>query len=574
MRAVGGWGWVLGLALVTAQGGVFNLDDTGQPLRWDLVGLPSFVPTNVVNRQTRAVRFFLASDAYSVTNRQAELDAVRASFGQWQSPPGTLLRFEDAGLVSPGVDINTSDHTNLVFWAKNSTLINGGLDDLSGTLGYAYYSFRDGTLLEADIVLNGHDFSWFTDPAHPVKGSYLVEAVALHEIGHFIGLDHSPIGGATLFPRGGTGLTSQAGLAADEVSALLYLYPLPGRLQTLGVLQGSVTLNGQAVFGAVVVAEDSHGNVQAGTLTQPDGTYSMPALPPGQYQVRVTPLDDPGSDPLISRYDFAPVYWDATSTFLPSPATLSTVGAGLTATCNVAVDAGQPAFHISRLRVPSNDIYSWTIINSPISLPLGATQWTVGAYSTDFPSSQITLELTGDGLTVGSSSLNGSLVTALVSMATNATPGLRSLSVRHGQSVAWANGFLEIMPPFPDFNFDGLDDNFQRAYFSPFTRPEAAPDADPDGDGFNNRAEFLAGTNPTNATSFLRIEGVSWTHSGLVWNWRTLPGKHFQVWTRTDLKTDAWQPLGPAVTATNTLAQFAAPASANIIRFYRLEAIP
>jgi hypothetical protein len=73
----------------------------GNPKHWELLNPSSFVDENVVNRTTKAVRYFLASDAYSIGNAAAELNALRASFAQWQAISGTHLKFEDAGTVPP-----------------------------------------------------------------------------------------------------------------------------------------------------------------------------------------------------------------------------------------------------------------------------------------------------------------------------------------------------------------------------------------------------------------------------------------------------------------------------------------
>ena len=74
---------------------------TGPSLFWNLTNPPVSISTNVVNPGTRAIRFFLASDAYSPTNKTNELNAIRASFAQWQSIPGSIIKFEEAGLVPP-----------------------------------------------------------------------------------------------------------------------------------------------------------------------------------------------------------------------------------------------------------------------------------------------------------------------------------------------------------------------------------------------------------------------------------------------------------------------------------------
>src|SRR5205814_6476410 len=129
-----------------------------------------------------------------------ELNAVRASFAQWQSIPGTTLRFEDAGLLPPGIELNPSDHTNIVYWAKTTTFLSHSTvrNSISGLSGYTELSIAgDNTILGSDTVLNGVEYSWFTDFNNTASVGRFVESVVLHEIGHAIGLDHSPVGAAT-----------------------------------------------------------------------------------------------------------------------------------------------------------------------------------------------------------------------------------------------------------------------------------------------------------------------------------------------------------------------------------------
>src|SRR5262245_27161053 len=213
----------LGLALLVACGShgrafVVELNSSGAPLRWHLDPPDPDVHRNLVNRVSKAVRFFLAADAFWTTNTAAELNAVRAAFGQWQSIPGTILKFEDAGLVSPGVDVNTSDNRNVVFWAKNSTIVNGGHDNISGLLGATFNDFfEDNTQIEADIVFNGVQYNWSADFSSADTGKQFIESTAAHEIGHFVGLNHSPVGGATMLFRSQGGVNVQAGLSSDEI---------------------------------------------------------------------------------------------------------------------------------------------------------------------------------------------------------------------------------------------------------------------------------------------------------------------------------------------------------------------
>jgi hypothetical protein len=120
----------------------------------------------------------------------------------------------------------------------------------------------------------------------------------------------------------------------------------------------------------------------------------------------------------------------------------------------------------------------------------------------------------------------------------------------------------------------GLDDAFQRTYFALFTSAQAGPTADPDGDGMNNSGEYVAGTNPTNAASVLKMLVLTNALSGTTVRWQSVVGKRYQVFSRTNLTTAAWQSIGALVTATNTTAQYFDATATNAMRYYRVQVLP
>jgi pectin methylesterase-like acyl-CoA thioesterase len=66
---------------------------------------------------------------------------------------------------------------------------------------------------------------------------------------------------------------------------------------------------------------------------------------------------------------------------------------------------------------------------------------------------------------------------------------------------------------------------WQQQYFGCTLCPEAAADADPDGDGLTNDAEFLAGTDPTNSASGLLIISTEKQGNDVAITWTTAGGR-------------------------------------------------
>jgi hypothetical protein len=571
-------------SIATSHAFVSYINPAGNVLRWNLVSPNPAVHTNVLNRSTKAIRYFVASDLYSQANRTNELNAVRACFGQWQAVPGTILKFEEGGFVGPGVDIRR-DNTNVIFWAKTSTLINGGTDDIHGLRGYTVTLFTpDNTILEADTVLNGVEFNWFTDFNDIDRVDAFLESALLHEIGHFIGLDHSPVGGATV-TQGGYGIDTEVGLSSDEIAAVRALYPQPSITATLGHLRGRVLMNGAGVFGAMVTAENEAGNAVAGTISRVNGSYELLAVPPGNYRIRASPLDPSSFDDVSSLMrgrDIAGDYDSVMTAFLPATNIAINLNTGVTNVLDLTVLAGNPPFRISAISHPTDLLELDTVRRFAGTIRLGQNNLFVGVSSTSLPTSGATLTVTGDGLTLGQPIFKPNrfaggqnFIVVPISVAANATPGLRSFIVQQGNNLAYANGYLEILPVVPDYNFDGFDDRFQRQYFPVFTAPDAAPDADADRDGFSNRFESETGSDPTNALSVrFRIVNVTLSSSGSLVSSQTAPGKRFQLFSRSALGPGSWQPVGSPVVASNSLTFFFDPKAANQMLFYRVQQLP
>lgn len=102
---------------------------------------------------------------------------------------------------------------------------------------------------------------------------------------------------------------------------------------------------------------------------------------------------------------------------------------------------------------------------------------------------------------------------------------------------------VEISTWGEDANGDGLPDDWQTLYFGESQENWPSVSTDSDGDGVSDRNEFLAGTNPRNASSIFSAK-VSLGNSGNQFAWATQPGFVYQVQRSADLKN--WQDLGGA----------------------------
>jgi subtilisin family serine protease len=87
-----------------------------------------------------------------------------------------------------------------------------------------------------------------------------------------------------------------------------------------------------------------------------------------------------------------------------------------------------------------------------------------------------------------------------------------------------------------DTDTNGLPDWWELQYFNHLTG--TVPNADADHDGMNNLAEWLAGTNPTNASSCLRLMALpSNNTNAFVMSWPSVAGKYYRLERATNLLT-------------------------------------
>jgi hypothetical protein len=154
------------------------------------------------NRVTRPVRVYL-NRGRAANFQPAFLDVIRAAFREWEE--AVPVKFDASG-DSASAEVQ-------VFWKVQFDMDRTGQTDLSW----------DG---EGHIQAGVVTLATF-DPEGQPMGVEEVRIVALHEIGHLIGLDHSTDSGDVMFP-----VASARGLSRRDVETARLLYRLaPGSLR-------------------------------------------------------------------------------------------------------------------------------------------------------------------------------------------------------------------------------------------------------------------------------------------------------------------------------------------------------
>ena len=78
------------------------------------------------------------------------------------------------------------------------------------------------SIVDADIVTNTA-FDWTTE-GQGCSGEFFIEGVQVHEIGHGLGLGHTNVAGATMYPSVAACDNGPATIEADDIAGILALY--------------------------------------------------------------------------------------------------------------------------------------------------------------------------------------------------------------------------------------------------------------------------------------------------------------------------------------------------------------
>jgi hypothetical protein len=264
---------------------------TQTPLKWDA---------------TRVRWFARDLGAAGVTPTQFQT-ALASAFGTWEAVPTASIAFQFVGFTS-AVPFEDDGISVLGFEAEPE------LDRVLGATTFVV-DVLTGEIVESDVFFNSV-FVWSTAAAGETA-RFDLQSVAVHEIGHLVGLGHSALGETEILPEGGRrvlasgavmfpislgrGSIADRTLQPDDIAGVSDLYPDGGFEDSTGALSGRVLKNGAGVIGAHVVAfNPATGTLVGGFSLGQGGAFQIAGLAPGAHVIRVEPLDDADLDSFFS----------------------------------------------------------------------------------------------------------------------------------------------------------------------------------------------------------------------------------------------------------------------------------
>lgn len=243
------------------------------------------------------VRYFVTNrDVPGVTAPQLQ-QAVSRAFASWSAVPDVPVASEFVGFT--GAPPLTGDGMTVIGFQDHPEM-----DRVLGSTSFTVDTVT-GEVVESDVFLNS-SFPWSVAEGGEA-GRQDVQSIALHELGHLLGLGHSALGETDLVGGGRRVIAAESvmfpiafsagqlnrALRADDVAGMSDLYGSASFRSSTGSITGKVTRNGAGVLGAHVVAfNPASGRMIAGFTLSSDGSFTISGLEPGLQIVRAEPLDD------------------------------------------------------------------------------------------------------------------------------------------------------------------------------------------------------------------------------------------------------------------------------------------
>ena len=214
-----------------------------------------------------------------ITADSSPMDAINGAIGAWNAVSTTAAHF--AAVQTTSLTYQAGDSNNVIVFTDDAFTRSFSAGILALT---ASYSFTEGTIVDSDILFNP-TIQYSTNQA---PGTYDIQGILTHELGHALGANHTSILSAAMFFSTGMQDTHQRTISPDDAAFVSTLYPAANG-NGYGTITGTATISGTPLLGGALTAVDPITGITIGGLTSvTDGSFSIHA-PPGNYFLYVEP---------------------------------------------------------------------------------------------------------------------------------------------------------------------------------------------------------------------------------------------------------------------------------------------
>jgi Matrixin len=201
---------------------------------------------------------------------------VEGAFATWANAACSAggkpsIAFTNNGPVAcTEVGFDSTGRNQHVIAFRDSTWPYAGQANATLALTTLTYNKRTGEIVDADMEVNTAEMKITTTATPPADG-YDFQSIVTHEVGHFIGLAHTPVATATMFARYSPGQTTIRALSPDDVSGVCEVYRPNGDRAVSATAAASGFIAGKscdaAPFGGFSSSCDASSGGDASTAT-------------------------------------------------------------------------------------------------------------------------------------------------------------------------------------------------------------------------------------------------------------------------------------------------------------------